>query len=105
MTLGIGAQPKLPLRARLYYLLLRLITRRKQVTDADELVKQWKDERAVGKRGLQMINNPLSLSEIAKQWAAVRTLCRGSHRQVMVPGTGMYCETPPDELFNPCLSG
>jgi hypothetical protein len=48
----------------------------------------------------KMINDPLMLSEIGKQWAAVRTLCRGSHRQIVMPGAGTYCETPPDELFN-----
>ena len=45
-------------------------------------------------------NDPQIQSDIAKQWAVVRTLCRGSHRQVAVPGAGTICETPPDELFN-----
>ena len=48
----------------------------------------------------KVIADPLILSEIAKQWPAVQTLCRDSHRQAMVPGAGMICETPPDELFN-----
>jgi hypothetical protein len=38
-------------------------------------------------------------SDIARQWVALRSLCRGSHRTSAVPG-GYINETPPDEFYN-----
>ncbi len=46
-----------------------------------------------------MINDPTVRADIAKQWAAVKTLCRDSHRQAMV-GSVFINETPPEELYN-----
>jgi hypothetical protein len=46
-----------------------------------------------------MINDPAVQSDIAQQWAAIRSLCRGSHRQYMVPGAFIN-ETPPEKFYN-----
>jgi len=46
-----------------------------------------------------MINNPAVRSDFGQQWAAVRSLCRSSHRQGMVGGVFIN-ETPPEEMYN-----
>ena len=38
-------------------------------------------------------------SDIARQWTALRKLCRSSHRQGIAPGVFIN-ETPPEEIYN-----
>jgi hypothetical protein len=46
-----------------------------------------------------MINDPAVLLDIVRQWSALRSLCRSSHRSGMV-GRVFVNETPPEELYN-----
>jgi hypothetical protein len=47
-----------------------------------------------------MIRDPETQSEIAQQWAALRKLCAGSHRQSQIAGGPFINETPPDSFYN-----
>ena len=50
-----------------------------------------------------MITNQQIRTEVAQDWAALRKLCAGSHRQYAVAGAGgaMFInETPPESFFN-----
>jgi hypothetical protein len=50
--------------------------------------------------GLAMIHDATAKTEIVQQWIAVKALCRGSHRQYVVPGGTVINETPPDDFDN-----
>lgn len=50
-----------------------------------------------------MIRNQQVRSKFAQEWAAVRKLCAGSHRQSVVGGAGgviFINETPPESFYN-----
>lgn len=47
-----------------------------------------------------MINDPTIRGDIVQQWAAVRSLCRGSHRQAIVAPGVFINGTPLEEIYN-----
>lgn len=47
-----------------------------------------------------MIHDQNGLTEIGQEWAAVKKLCSGSHRQLLVPGGSYINETPPESFYN-----
>ena len=47
-----------------------------------------------------MIRDPQARSEIAREWAAIRKLCTGSHRQSQLDGGLFINETPPENFYN-----
>jgi hypothetical protein len=47
-----------------------------------------------------MIRNSKVKVEIAQDWAVVRKLCEGSHRQALIPGGFYINETRPEDSYN-----
>lgn len=47
-----------------------------------------------------MVLDPKARFEFAQEWAAVRTLCAGSHRQYQIGGGPFINETPPESFYN-----
>ena len=47
-----------------------------------------------------MIRDRKMKLEIAQDWRGVRKLCKASHRQWMVPGSGMINEQRPEDSYN-----